>query len=224
MGKLSRWLVPSSLLIASTMVLAFAVPLFLAELMRIPGEPILKKISEGQSVSDKELEVLEKALQQSLAYQRKPSTYSELGAVHLVRAKLSKDTVERAASANKALINLQASLSAQPFNAFAWHRLSAVNILLGETHYHDAVTAWRRSVEAATFEPFLLNARIHTGIILYAFLSKSEQAMLREQINFAYGWRRWDMFVYARDHGLLDWLILLGTENQSLVDYVNKYR
>jgi len=205
---------------SSILLLVIGVPRFLAELMLVPGTPIYERISLGEHVSDKDLDVLENSRLQAIEFVDLPRAYTDLGTAYLIRAQRAPDEESRRRYAEMAIQTISIGLNMAPLNTFAWSRVSSAHILLGPENYPQAVTAWRVSVQTAPFEPFLLIQRIHIATILYRSMDAADIALLKDQIGMTYNWNRAKLRAYAAKNGLIDWMVFLAPDDSDMAQYM----
>jgi len=209
------------MLVSSLLLLYIGVPRFLAELMLVPGTPIIERLNRGEIVSEKELDVAQESREQAVSFVDHPKAYSELGTVFLTRAQTVTDSESKKEFASQAIIHLEKTLSLAPLNTFAWLRLSSARLLLGgKENRGKALEAWRNSVATASFEPFVLIPRLHTGIILHDIMTDEDKATLREQADLTYNWNRGQFRSYARKHQLVEWGAFLLSEYPEKAEWI----
>lgn len=201
------------ILLSCLILLYFGVPRFMAELMLVPGTPIVERLNRGESVPESELNIAQESREQAVAFVDHPKAYSQLGTVFLTRAHMAIDGVEQKAYASKAIENLEKALSLSQLNTHAWLRLSNARLILGgDENRQKALEAWRQSVETANFEPSLLSIRIHTGITLYDLMTEVDKEILRAQADITFDWHKRRFRTYVRQHQLVEWAVFLLTD------------
>jgi len=209
------------MLVSSLLLLYIGVPRFLAELMLVPGTPIIESLNRGEIVSEKDLDIAQESREQAVSFVDHPEAYSELGTVFLTRAQTETDSESKKEFASQAVIYLEKTLSLAPLNTFAWLRLSSARLLLGgKENRSKALEAWRNSVATARFEPFVLISRLHTGIILHDIMTDEDKVILREQADLIYNWSRGQFRSYARKHQLVEWGAFLLSEYPEKAEWI----
>lgn len=219
MEKIKKYSLPALMLVCSIILLVLGAPRFMHELMLVPGTPIHEQISQGEEVSDKDLDLLEETRVQALEFAKLPDAYNELGASYLTRARRATTVEERERFAKKAIDATNMGLDMAPLDTFSWARVTSANILLGENFYPEAVKAWRLSIAAARFEPFILIQRVHQGIILYAHLNQEDIDLLIDQLEMAYRWDKYKTRQYARKLQLGEWFVFLSSDQPEAQNY-----
>jgi len=215
--KTARWFLPAFMLIASVTLLVLGVPRLLHELMLVPGTPILYRVNAGEDVSDQDLSILENSRLDALVYIETSEVYNDLASSYLTRARRAATLEERQNFAELTIETSRKSLSIAPLNTYAWSRIATANVLLGQSHYGDALTAWRTSISQARYEPFLQFQRIHLGTILYRTMTPEDIISLKEQLDMAYQSNKYGLRHYVRDNNLMAWMeFLVGTESEML--------
>lgn len=194
------------MLLSSLLLLYIGVPRFLAELMLVPGTPIVESLNRGEIVSEKDLGIAQESREQAVSFVDHPKAYSELGTIFLTRAQTATESGSKKEFASQAIIHLEKTLSLAPLNTFAWLRLSSARLILGDKENRGkALEAWRNSVATARFEPFVLISRLHTGIILHDIMTDEDKAILRDQADLTYNWNRGRLRSYVRKYKLVEW-------------------
>ncbi|MCJ9429948.1 hypothetical protein [Kordiimonas marina] len=221
LGKNGRRLLSGLMMVSALYILWTGVPRFLAEVMIVPGRPILEKVRANTQVSAKDLSTLEQSFLSAISFADLPQFHAELGTSYLVQAQHTNDRQKRLEFAKMAIEESQISLDKAPLNPFAWERISVAQIILG--HYDDAIRAWRSSSRIASFEPFLLMQRIHIGIILYQHLSSNDIRLLKQQIKMAFHWQRWIMRHYVRTYHLTSWVTYLSGPDSDISAFLKKH-
>ncbi|WP_417458230.1 hypothetical protein [Kordiimonas sp.] len=219
MEKIKQYFLPTFMLVSSIILLIVGVPRFLHELMLVPGTPIHERVSRGENVSDDDLDVLEDSRLQALRFVELPAAYSDLGASYLVRAQRATTDADRKMFAEKSIEASTTSVEMAPLNTFAWARITAANIILGEENYPEAATAWRLSIATARFEPFLLIQRVHMGILLYDQLTEEDIDLLKDQLGMAYRWNKKQTRRYAQQQQLTEWFVFLSEGGSEAAEY-----
>lgn len=210
------------ILLSCFILLYFGVPRFMAELMLVPGTPIMERLKWGEAVADHELDIIQESREQAISFVDHPGAYSDLGAVLLLRSSRSTDPEEKKAYALKAIEKIEKTLLLSHLNSFAWLRLSNARLTLGgDENRQKALEAWRRSVETANFEPNLLIARLHTGITFYDLMTETDKKTLRAQADITFDWNKRKFRAYSRQHHLIDWAVFLLADPDKKA-YVSK--
>lgn len=219
-GGLTKWFLPAFMLTSSIILLMAGVPRFLHELMLVPGTPILYRVNAGEIVSDEDLETLEQSRLDALAFIELPDAYYDLGSSYLRRAQtaINPETIQK--YSKMTIEASMAGLKIAPLNTFAWFRVATANVMLGPDKYQDGLQAWRTSIAAARFEPFILVQRVHLGIILYQDMTDEDIEALKDQLGMAYRWNRGKLRQYIHDNNLIVWAAYLCEPDSEMKDYL----
>lgn len=218
--KLSRWLLPSFMLISGITLLVVGVPRFMHELMLIPGTPILHRLNAGETITEEEWHTLEQSRLDALDFIELPDAYSDLGASYLRRTKSAKSREEQVKYAEMTVEVAMKGLNMAPLNTYSWLRVCSANLILGPDHHEEALQAWRQSIAAAKFEPFLLISRVHHGILLYQQMADEDVEKLKDQLDMAYQNNKWKLRQYIRENNLIVWMSILSEPNSEMKEYL----
>ncbi|TNE61442.1 MAG: hypothetical protein EP335_15780 [Alphaproteobacteria bacterium] len=201
---------------AAVMLLWTSVPHFLAELALVPGTPAIAKLARGRDVNPDDLALLIDTRQQALGVAPDASSYDELAVGLLQQAQFTGDTTGRRRLALEAAAVLRQALSHAPARVRLWQQLVNAELVAGE-RTETALANWRRSLELATFDPDLLMARIHQGIILLRLMRPEDLALLAGQVDLAYRWHKGILHRYAVSHGIMSWVIYLLEDPEAKI-------
>ncbi len=217
-SKASRWLVRFLLLASSLVLLATGVPRFLHEVSLVPGSPLYLRMIDGAPLSEQDLATLEQSRLDALNFVNIPQAHMDIGASYLTRAQKASDPADQQKYAQMAIDELTAGLKEAPLNTFAWARLAAANILLGEEYHQDALVAWRTSIATSSYDTFLLAYRFHIGTFLYLDMTREDIQLLKAQLAMAHREEGGKIYTYGKQHKLLGWMILLSAPNQEMME------
>lgn len=220
--KLSRWLLPSFMLISGITLLVVGVPRFMHELMLVPGTPILHRLNAGETITEEEWHTLEQSRLDALDFIELPDAYSDLGASYLRRAQSAKSREEQVKYAEMTVEVAMKGLNMAPLNTFSWFRVATANVMLGPEKNAEALQAWRTSIATAKFEPFILMQRVHLGIVLYQEMTDEDVDLLKDQLRMAYRWNKRYLHQYVRKNNLIVWMAILSEPDSEMKNYLVK--
>ncbi|MFC3052238.1 hypothetical protein [Kordiimonas pumila] len=210
------------LLGASLLMLYMAFPRFLAELMLVPGTPIVERLNSGGDVSVEDLDIAQNSREQAVSFVDHPKAYSDLATVFLARATVEQDRALKTQYTEKAIESLEKTLSLAPLNTFAWLRLSFARLRTGgdDGVRLKALEAWHMSVTTAPFEPYILLSRLHLGIVLYDEMTEEDISLLQAQAQATYKWNRGLLRQYVREKNLAEWCAFLLEANPEAAKFI----
>ncbi|WP_286829445.1 MULTISPECIES: hypothetical protein [Kordiimonas] len=204
----------------STLMLLAGLSRVLHELMLVAGTNVSDQLSRGKSVTADDLDLLVKSRLRAIQFYSTPKAYSDLGTAYLALSGLANELENRRRYARLAETAANNGLTLSPLNSYLWLKLASARVVLGNGHQDGAVEAWRKSIETAKFEPFILFQRVHVGILLFDSLSQEEIALLKEQLVLSYHWNRGQLWQYAHAHKLFDWMAFLTEPNSAMSTYL----
>ena len=151
----------------------FAFPCLAARLILLPGDMVRDEILAGQGVSQSDMDRFISSRQTVVAWFPHHSVPNDLALLAMQGVRRGGD--DRAVAA--ALLWEQRALRDAPANPFGWYRLAYL-YFMQEGPSSRVEEAWRRSIEAAPFEPSLALSRLDMGMKIEAGLEEHEQAYL----------------------------------------------
>ena len=189
-------------LILSVFLLVLGLPRLASSLTMLPAQQVVDGIEQDRTISDEIIESSETRLSIARHFSTSGRIAIDLAAVKLAEADRLPARAQgtRAALASDAVALLEQGLSVDPANSFGWSRLaygrSLENALEGE-----AVDAWRMSVLTAPTDRRLSLWRARFGIESARGFAEGDQALLDQQIHFAWAYLPDALARYAKPSG-----------------------
>lgn len=173
-------------LLAGALLLALALPIAGASLIRLPAGPVLEDIRAGKAVSAPALRRARAILRRALAWREQPRGYFDLALLHLATAQSAGDDRRNRhlRAAERALLR---GLALAPVKPAAWSRLALVRYRLARPS-SDVVAALRLAIATGPDETALAPARAELILRLWPRAARRiDRAALRDQLRLA--WR-----------------------------------
>ncbi|MFO1056287.1 MAG: hypothetical protein U1E53_04895 [Dongiaceae bacterium] len=166
-------------------LLATAVPSLLAAATRLPSDPTVEALAEGQRASPADLASLVAASAAARRFVPSPRYDTDM-ATGLLRLALAapSGSADRQRLLQETATALRRGLAAQPANSFAWARL-AETIAQLDPDPAAPLAAWRLSIDTAPAEPRLAEWRARFGAQRLALLDAADRARLLRQTMLA---------------------------------------
>jgi hypothetical protein len=173
-------------LLLGALLLARAVPLVVAEVLKLPGNRVLALMQQGRAPSDKELELFIATRQKSLAWADEARARTDLALADLALAQRQigggpryQELVESAEQ------SLRQGLALAPANPFAWARLGFGELAAVEPGTRVAA-ALAMSIRSGRVEPSLTFARLALCLIEWPDFPAADRALIEDQIRLAW--------------------------------------
>lgn len=213
-----RKLAAFGIIIVGVGLVSLTAPFLMHELSLVPGNHAYSNLRRNGVWTEAELEIIESTRLTALKHQETAKARSELGSVYLYRAQTTVDPELRIMYAKIATKYLEQALAQKPLLPFSWLKVASANLLLGPDERMAAVSAWRKSVRTAPFEPFMILQQIQVGLILLDDLTSNDIVSLTDLLAKAHRWdeRRYSAFVESNNLGELIEKVMLAN-NLALV-------
>lgn len=139
-------------LVLALLLLLGAWPLAMASIVRLPADPVLRQLREGQIVESDALEHLIHSRRTALSWRDRPEDRATLGLAYLIRAERASADAN-SADLDRAEVELRQALRVAPVDPHAWARLALV--WLRQERPRAAVEALRLSYVTGPHVPKL---------------------------------------------------------------------
>jgi hypothetical protein len=161
-----------------------AMPRTMAAFSNLPGDPVLRAMQSGQPVTGDDLHGFIASREHALEWIDAGRAWTDLGLAYINLAKQAgyntksgRINIEQGAKA------VEAGLSKTPANAYAWARLTFLNLRRNDRDV-DARNSLVLSLFTGPYERSLAHTRIQYGLAVWHSLNASQQALVHDQIVF----------------------------------------
>ncbi len=167
-----------------------SVPLFMADLLLIPGNGTLGRLQRGEPVSAQALERLVESRRDSLSWHEKGQVWTDLGLAHRELANTLADE-PRARHLEEAESALRRGLSMAPADPYAWMRLALV--MLERVGPSEPVArALSAALATGRHERRLVRPALVTGLRVWDHLDEEDRRVIGGHLQRSWeaNWRQ----------------------------------
>lgn len=192
---------------AGALLLALAVPRFMAAAISAPYDQTMRDMGDGTKVGAVSQDMLKAAAlsrKRALRWQDNPRLWTDLGALQLEQAEAAGlTTVQGRELAVRSLDSHRRGLTLDPAQPYAWLRLAKAELVT--TGMTPALNpSLQMSVRTAPREPQLVLDRLELAFTVWPMLDKTTRAMMHEQVVIAARFYEKKLALMARRHRALD--------------------
>lgn len=211
---------------AGVLLLALAVPRFMAAAISAPYDQSLRDMAEAETagaVSPAAVKAAAASRVRSLRWLDSPRAWTDLGALQLDQAEMAGFATARGRElADRSLDSHRRGLALDPAQPYAWLRLAHAEFV------HNGVTpalnpTLQMSVRTAPYEPRLVLQRLDLAFTAWPMLDKTSRALMNEQIMIAARFYEKKLALLARRHQALDILAEALRDEEGLYRRVGFY-
>jgi tetratricopeptide (TPR) repeat protein len=165
-------------LVLAVALLVLAIPRLGASLDKLPGNPGIDLLSQGELLSQDTLKRVSDSRQAARRWLDEPSTDYDLGLAAYGASRLASDPSGRTTLLREAMTDFRASLRKWPANPYAWTYLALVHTDLGDAT--NAVAMLEASYDFGPFMPENAIMRSYVAIATWASLDEFARLLARD--------------------------------------------
>lgn len=169
-------------------LLYLGAPRAIAAFVRLPGDYLLERIQNRESVSARNLETLIISRKRALAWVEAGRVQTDLALAQLVLAHASgEDGAYDPAGVARAIESLRAGLARAPARPYAWTRLALAELAAGGPS-PEVAKPLEMALITARYTPRLLFVRLEFCLIAWPYFDSDTRDLVFQQVRIA--WHR----------------------------------
>ncbi|PCJ59156.1 MAG: hypothetical protein COA65_06905 [Rhodospirillaceae bacterium] len=179
--------------------LYLSAPVFVGDLLLIPGNRALRNIQERKPVTPKGIEVLIASRRHALEWWDSERVWTDLGLAHLISSAWV-DKQHRRGELLSARDALHRGLTMAPASPYVWTRTAYVHYLLDGVS-EKMTRALRMALITGPHERFIAHVRFELGLLAWNKLGHSDRILVERQAASAWGFDPARALTIARARG-----------------------
>ena len=198
-SKIVRLAIAAVAILLGGTSLYLSAPIFVGDLLLVPGNVTLRNIQERKPVTPKGIEGLIASRRDALEWWNSERVWTDLGLAHLV----SSAWVDKAHAQGELLSArdaLHRGLTRAPASPYAWTRLAYVHYLLGGIS-EEMMRALRMAMITGPHERFISYVRFELGLLAWNKLRHSDRILVERQAARVWAFNRGRALEIVRARG-----------------------